>query len=628
MIGFFLGALMVLSADTLVQPPVVDSIEASYVTATSVPLTVPRQILSGQQLESLSTTTVADALKYFAGVQIKDYGGLGGQKTINVRSLGTQHTGVFIDGIRITNCQNGTVDLGKYSLSNMESVELFNSNKVAPLMTASEYASASTVYLKTKRPERTSLSAKYAFGSFNTHKAQVHAAYSKSLFADVEFNHSDGNYPFTYKSKYEDTVGVRKNSDITFFRAEGGWFNNHFSTHFYLYSSERGLPGGVVKRLSDKFADVGRESDINTFVQASYSNTWEHQALKINARYAYDYLHANTDFLENQFVRYNNYYIQQDIYLAGGYSLFNDYLTLSISPDIRLSDLNCNVYGMSYVYRCDAKAVADLRFKYKGIDADASLLYTIVKDHSKMKTADVLSRFTPSLFISYKLNKEITFRSFYKTIFRAPTLNDLYYTHVGRRNLRPEYTRQLDAGLVYNRSDFNLQLDYYHNSVIDKIICVPNGGAYDWKMMNRGYVVTNGVDISSRYTSKYWSLFVTGTWQDVRDLTDKDDECSYNHQLLYSPKWSFTAVLSGYYKGFTASVSHMYCSRRYWTYASDEDILPGYNCTDAKLQYNNKRWTLSLECNDLFDVRYEVIQRWPLPGRRFSLTLLIDIINK
>ena len=80
------------------------------------------QTLQGADLKALSTTTVADALKYFAGVQIKDYGGLGGLKTINVRSLGAQHVGVYIDGIRITNAQNGTVDLGKYSLSSMESV--------------------------------------------------------------------------------------------------------------------------------------------------------------------------------------------------------------------------------------------------------------------------------------------------------------------------------------------------------------------------------------------------------------------------------------------------------------------------------------------------------------------------
>ena len=62
----------------------------------------PSQTLAGAALQDLSTTSVADALKYFSGVQIKDYGGLGGLKTVNVRSLGSQHVGIYLDGIRIT----------------------------------------------------------------------------------------------------------------------------------------------------------------------------------------------------------------------------------------------------------------------------------------------------------------------------------------------------------------------------------------------------------------------------------------------------------------------------------------------------------------------------------------------
>ena len=75
------------------------------------------QILSGKELRNLSSLNVADALRYFAGVQIKDYGGIGGIKTVNIRSMGTNHVGVFLDGIQLANVQNGQVDLGQFSLS-------------------------------------------------------------------------------------------------------------------------------------------------------------------------------------------------------------------------------------------------------------------------------------------------------------------------------------------------------------------------------------------------------------------------------------------------------------------------------------------------------------------------------
>ena len=39
---------------------------------------VPAQSLTGERLQSLNSFSVADAIRYFSGVQIKDYGGVGG----------------------------------------------------------------------------------------------------------------------------------------------------------------------------------------------------------------------------------------------------------------------------------------------------------------------------------------------------------------------------------------------------------------------------------------------------------------------------------------------------------------------------------------------------------------------
>lgn len=244
------------------------------VTARPRPLATA-QNLSGAELQSLSSTSIADALKYFAGVQIKDYGGLGGMKTINVRSLGAQHVGVYIDGIRITNAQNGTVDLGKYSLSTLESVSLYNANKLDHCQSASEFASGATVYLRTRRPANDSLSVMGALGSFHTWKGRVTAQVNRNGWAgfiDGEYLHSKGDYPFRYKSEYEDTVGRRRNSDIEYCRIEAAAFHKGFSAHAYCYVSERGVPGGIVRRLSDKYINVGREWDVDWFAQASWSH--------------------------------------------------------------------------------------------------------------------------------------------------------------------------------------------------------------------------------------------------------------------------------------------------------------------------------------------------------------------
>ena len=73
---------------------------------------IPVQALQGDELQRLNSNSIADALRYFAGVQVKDYGGVGGIKTVNIRSMGTNHTGVVYDGVELGNAQNGQIALG------------------------------------------------------------------------------------------------------------------------------------------------------------------------------------------------------------------------------------------------------------------------------------------------------------------------------------------------------------------------------------------------------------------------------------------------------------------------------------------------------------------------------------
>ena len=114
---------------------------------------IPSQKLSGKELQKLNSHSVADALRYFSGVQLKDYGGVGGIKTVNIRSMGTNHMGVFYDGIELSNAQNGQVDLGMYSLDNIEEISLYNGQKSEIFQSAKDFGAAGTLYLRSRRPK-------------------------------------------------------------------------------------------------------------------------------------------------------------------------------------------------------------------------------------------------------------------------------------------------------------------------------------------------------------------------------------------------------------------------------------------------------------------------------------------
>jgi outer membrane cobalamin receptor len=597
------------------------------------------QSLSGAELQSLSTTSIADALKYFAGVQIKDYGGLGGLKTINVRSLGAQHVGVYIDGIRITNAQNGTVDLGKYSLSTLESVSLYNANKLDDCQSASEYASGATVYLRTRRPTTDSLSAVARWGSFHTYSGRVNAQFNRkgwSGFVDGEYTNSKGDYSFRYKSEYEDTVGTRRNSDIEYGRVEAALFKGGFASHAYLYMSERGCPGGIVRRLSDKYTDVGREWDRDLFVQASYRKSFMHlHSFKVNLKYSNEYLRYCTDYPENQnTAKVDNHYRMNDGYLSAAYSYTPlKWLSLNTSYDARMSWLSADLRNFESVRRLDQKAVVATQANYNGIQLAASLLYQHYRDYTKLKVgaADPLKRWTPSVSLGYSLG-DFTVRGWYKRIFRAPTLNDLYYTQIGNRNLKPEYTKQLNFGVEYRHTtshwNVSVQADIYQNRIEDRIVCLPMKGTYTWSMMNYGETFCRGLNstASGRYMVGKWnfSLLTSITWQ--RDLNRTNPESSsYNKPICYSPTLScgITGIVG--WQNLSVTVSDLHVSERMWSYADPEDVLSPYNNVDMKVSYAWRNWGLSVEVNDLFDEQYEHVPRYPMPGRNFRISLSVSL---
>lgn len=627
-----------------VEPEPEDStlvLKGVEVTAVRKPLATV-QTLSGQKLQSLSSTSIADALKYFAGVQIKDYGGLGGLKTINVRSLGSQHVGVYIDGIRITNAQNGTVDLGKFSLSTLESVSLYNANKLETCQSASEYASGATVYMQTRRPTSDSLTVLAGAGSFHSYRGRVNAQLSRngwSAFIDGEYLNSKGDYPFRYRSEYEDTVGRRKNSDIEYFRIEGALFKGGFASHVYCYVSERGCPGGIVRRLSDKYTNIGREWDTDFFAQAS----WQHRfgsrhSVKFNMKYAHEYLRYKTDYPENQnTAKVDNHYYQNDAYASAAYTarLF-PWAYVNVSYDARMSWLDADLKRFSPVRRLDQKAVGALQMDWRGFRLASSVLFQHYRDHTRLKTgaADPLHKFTPAVSLGYTWRR-LTLRAWYKDIFRVPTLNDLYYTQSGNRNLKPENTKQWNIGAEYNYMSRHwlatVQADAYINHIENRIVCLPLKGTYTWTMMNYGKTYCRGLNatVQGQYMTGDWtfSLLTSFTLQHDVNRTDPEKE-SYDKPICYSPKFScgVTGIVS--WRTLSLTVSELHVGERMWSYADPEDVLKPYNNVDVKVTGSWKRFTASMEVNDLFDVQYEHIPRYPMPGRSFRFTLSYTIENK
>lgn len=612
---------------------------------------IPVQQLSGAQLQRLSSHSVADAIRYFSGVQIKDYGGVGGLKTVNIRSMGTNHVGVFYDGIELGNAQNGTVDLGRFSLDNMEAVTLYNGQKSAIFQPAKDFGSAGSIYLQSRTPQfvpgkKQKVKATFKTGSFGTANSAI--VWDKKLNDNIssslnaEYLYTTGKYKFTYRvDNSYDTTAVRKNGDVNAIRLEEGLFgklkNGYWRTKAYFYRSERGYPGAVVK---NKFSHEDRQWDTNTFLQGSYKKDFsERYSLMANAKYAYDYLHYLADPRRDEALMYvNNRYHQHEVYLSLSqrYSILPVW-DVSLSADYQFNLLNADLTDFVYPRRHTQLAAAATALHLNRFKAQASLLGTFVQDHTRngASAADNKTEWTPTAILSYQPFGKADFhlRAFYKRIFRMPTLNDLYYTFIGNIELEPEYTNQYNIGITYAKEfeqhwlqRLEMQADIYYNEVENKIVAMPTSNFFRWTMVNLGEVEIRGIDIALQ-TDWQWrkKVFLTGrinyTYQKAQDFTNPDDEY-YGGQIPYIPRHSGSATLNLSWLKWEANYSFIYTGERYSSRANipANYVLPWYT-SDFSVSRNQRIGTgelkVTLEVNNLFNQQYEVVASYPMPGINF-----------
>ncbi|KQC01310.1 TonB-dependent siderophore receptor [Pedobacter sp. Hv1] len=616
----------------------------------------PLQILTAAELKRINSLSVADAIRYFSGVQLKDYGGIGGLKTVNVRSLGTNHTAVFLDGIQIGNAQNGQVDLGKFSLNNLEEIALYSGQKPELLIPAKAYASASAIYVKTKVPEfekdqHSLLDINFKIGDFGllnpsfVYQQKVNDQINANVSA--EYIRANGKYKFRYTNGVYDTTAVRNNGDVERIRLQTALFgkfkNGKWHAQAYSFLSDRGLPGAIV---ANKFDYTQRIWDRNFFVQGSVEKQLTDKfTVLVNAKYAYDYLryldpeYITLDgFLDNRFKEQEAY-----ISIASKYKL-SSILELAYISDYQYQTLDANIYRFAYPYRNTFLNVLSSSVNFKRLNIQASLLSTTVIDQVRVFSSSGNKQvFSPTVMLSWKIFKadDLRLRAFYKDIFRMPTFNDLYYTFIGNTLLNPEYAKQYDVGLTYFKNFKNqrlkfidVQADAYYNRIKDKIVAQPGANLYRWIMYNIGLVDIRGLEINTKMAFELGSNLVLNaginyTYQKAIDITSKQDE-SYKDQIPYIPKHSGSFLTKLDYQNWHANYSFIYTGARYNQKANIiYNYMEPWYTHDAAIGYDFKfkkqKFGINVEVNNLLNQYYDVIPNFPMPGRNYRLTLNMTI---
>ncbi len=644
----------------------VQHLDEVVVTARYEKEVIAPQQLSGERLRSLNSLSVADAIRYFSGVQLKDYGGIGGLKTVNIRSMGTNQVGVFYNGVQLGNAQNGQVDLGKFSLDNIELISLYNGQRSQALQSARDYTSASSIYLETRKPKfkpgkNTNVRAVLKAGSSDLINPSLLMEYKISEDISLSFNsewvNSSGKYKVHYRRVYPgtndiayDTVGIRQNGDINAVRTEaslhGALNKGMWNLHFYNYTSERGVPGAIINNV---WRRGERIQDINSFVQGRLRlNLLYNWNSLLNVKYASDFTHfENFDF---SYYMTNNKFRQKEFYAStANQYLLNQYLSFSLAYDFQWNTLDAEFLGaedynqFAFPTRYSHWATVGGALDWNRLKVQANLLGTFTRETvERFIPQDDKNIFTPAVFLSYQLlrNEDLRFNAFYKKIFRLATFNEIHYVEWEESSIKPEYATQYNAGLKYTKTfnhpffrHIDAQADVYYNEVKDKIICTPKSPMFKWTTYNLGLVKIEGLDVSLGNQFQIKEVLLNTrlqyTYQKARNYTDKTDTY-YGHQIPYIPWHSGSVTAFANYKRWTLNYSFIYTGERYnandnilynhvqpW-YTHDISLMGLFKIKDINLK-------ATIEVNNLLSQDYDVVLNYPMPKRNYRFSIVMEL---
>ncbi len=613
--------------------------------------TAPLFNLTNERMKTMGVTDISDALHRLPGINIRDYGGAGGMKTVSVRGFGTTHTGVIYDGIVLSDCQSGKIDLSRYSLDNVGSLSLIvgdNSDIFVPAKASASAASIIISSMSVPGPMDSlwHVTGQMRFGSFGTYNPYFKVGKSltpKFSFSVIgEYTHAKNNYPFTLENGKLVTRERRNNSMMNSWHGEINtrWRltpSSMLDAKVYYYDNNRQLPGPVIL-----YNPVCHEKlrDRNFFGQLTYKNLslskFSFQGL---AKFNWDAsLYHDEDGKYPGGILDEDYF-QREVYVSGS-ALYvpTDKLAFNYSADYFYNNLTTNQMEVVGPWRHSVLQSFTGKFQNSWLLATARLLWSIydngVKEGISSKDENKLS---PSLSVSVQpmRNRLFFIRASYKNIFRMPTFNETYYFRMGSTSLKPEDTDQFNFGLTWQYNSTNwlnalvLTGDVYYNNVKDKIVALPTN-MFIWTMTNMDKARAFGVDVTASATfniARRQSLVFAGnySWQRVQPRTSPTDP-DYNKQVAYTPIHSGAASLSWENPWVDVVVHTTGASDRYGT-SSNLPItrIKGYMEMGAALirSFKIKRNTIDLrfDLTNILDTQYEIVGNYPMPGRAWKFTV-------
>jgi iron complex outermembrane receptor protein len=590
------------------------------------------EILDEVRVQAANGNRLSDILKSAGSVFVKSYGPSPQLQSVSINGLGTEHTIILLDGVKLNSFQNAMYDLallpreliGSIAIETNGASALYGSEAmggVISILSKRQYAQAENGEL------HSSLSLMGGSEGTFTYSGRLGMQTGKTNFA-VFFSREKSNGDFRYH--YFDGISTtekHREMDAYALSDVGGTFSCLFDprhilniTLFYGYQDKQipGIETGGAPAVSSQF-------DRNLNALLSYEHYFSKEL----------FLKLNSSFLNSR----ENYSVKP--------ILNSFYLNIMGSASAELQ------YDLDYL-----KNLVEYSYTHATLSSNELSALAQRNQHSVVAAIEGrlfgMLRFFPSLreeyfpnedkeVTTYKLganlqplpNSGLSLRGNYGRNFRMPTFNDIFWKGVGSTALNPEYSQNTEVGVRYETEGyvaFAIDGSLTRVDAQDKIIWMPQRNGL-WHPINIGKSLSKAAALNitaeKAINSRIRLRLDAGlTFTDSRKLNaDYPGDPTANKLFPYVPthalKLGFTAMISD----FTLNMLFTHTGDRYADLAN-LSAMTQTNIVDGSIAYDfhfgKQVLTARIESNNVFNQDYQAIIDYPMPLRTYTITITFN----
>lgn len=601
------------------------------------------QQLSKKEINSIPNEDVGVVTQKFTGVSLKNYGGLGGLKTISFRGISGNHSVILLNEFVLNNQQTGQYDLGSIQAENIENVRFTVVSKPAFLYPVSSLVSSNTLDIQTYEKSfngndfQIRLSSKVgSFNQFDNYLSVKKITDRKMLSVFAKYRSFDGDYPYRFLNGTIEQTGVRTNNNLlevntgVHFGIING--DQRWNMSYHLNHSDKGLPGAIIlynDYISQKLVTQNHFLTLEKIKCRSLVSTKFYSSFQVNDTKYSDPSYLNT--VGELIQKYqNNSIIVGNVFnkilkdsassFYGGieyqlHTLKSENTTLNYNPfrNIGLIAIGVNLFKRRLMYQ---------------IQFNTHQVYTLNEGFNSYN-----SYFTGAIYIENLRTKKVLGipRISLKRTLRLPTFGEMFINTVIKKEIKPEIVNQINFGVSNYFKKCKIGVDIYTNFVENKIITIPTKNLFLWSVQNIGFVFSNGCDfaverIFFEKSKIQFRIKANYSYQSVIDYSSKSSP-TYRHQVSYIPKHSanfdFNIEMSN---KVSLNFSNFFISSRYALNENVEsNLVAGFSTSDLSCQYiikfkNRHELRCSFSVKNAFNTSYQYIRYFVMPGRNYLLS--------